>query len=220
MQAKVFPTRVGMYRTAESAGRIGACFPHTRGDVPHPAVATGGRVKFSPHAWGCTVIKDLASIPGFVFPTRVGMYRAPRHPPPAPLRFPHTRGDVPITRVYAGAAAGVFPTRVGMYRHRATRLANNDGFPHTRGDVPVANSAALGRCSFSPHAWGCTVGPDGEAEKGVRFPHTRGDVPADLRSAGDENEFSPHAWGCTVGVDDNGFDVRVFPTRVGMYRTL
>jgi len=114
-----------------------------------------------------------------------------------PRRFPHARGDVPVSIPIVPAAASfsprawgcsfepfdptyppaVFPTRVGMFRASSICCAAQYGFPHARGDVPIrARNEALD-CRFSPRAWGCS-----------------GVLP-------DHHSLSP-----------------VFPTRVGMFR--
>ncbi len=93
---------------------------------------------------------------------------------------------------------------------------------------------------FSPHAWGWTlashcynrptvvfptrVGVDRFADKGqynsTSFPHTRGGGPCAIAWKLETVEFSPHAWGWTVSLRlVVGFD-RVFPTRVGVDRSL
>ncbi len=194
----VFPTRVGVYQSRST------CW------IPASM--------FSPHAWGCTVCA--------------------RNPPHNGISFPHTRGGVPRPRLgnYAGdefsphawgctgyadgtlRVARVFPTRVGVYRSAGSRCPWS--------------------WRFSPHAWGCTAsgGLGGEpadvfpTRVGVyrrraqrrarqeRFPHTRGGVPPVQLRAPSPPWFSPHAWGCTEIVADCQFDLRVFPTRVGVYR--
>ncbi len=134
---------------------------------------------------------------GCVFPTRVGMFRAPSAAAVVAAGFPHTRGDVPnrtasapVSIAFSPHAWGcsarstwqrcrrsVFPTRVGMFRGKRTARARVDGFPHTRGDVPYDEHVTLSCTVFSPHAWGCSA---------FHLPDA-------------------------VGVD-------VFPTRVGMFR--
>ena len=77
----VFPTRVGMFRP--------------------PAIKNDIRIKFSPHAWGCS---DAHIAPGHlyaVFPTRVGMFRSTGNDWLHIGGFPHTRGDVPVMQEVA-----------------------------------------------------------------------------------------------------------------------
>ena len=102
------------------------------------------------------------------------MVRAPRCSPRHVWRFPHTRGDGPLSTPtiwspirfsphawgWSAAHAGpggiqaVFPTRVGMVRATTARRARPTSFPHTRGDGPHCVWVILGLEAFSPHAWG------------------------------------------------------------------
>src|ERR1700736_3716937 len=47
----VFPTRVGMFRSATASCIVSGSFPHTRGDVPQKAKRISVSLSFSPHAW-------------------------------------------------------------------------------------------------------------------------------------------------------------------------
>ena len=111
-------------------------FPHRRGDVPTSNKHDGMLVKFSPQAWGCTEGRGGNVRGREVFPTGVGMYRHADVLDGGGHRFPHRRGDVPVsdgcTNCYAefspqawGCTESfsateryerVFPTGVGMYR--------------------------------------------------------------------------------------------------------
>ena len=58
---QVFPTRVGMVRSAKRTSISMACFPHTRGDGPDSSHFSRPKWTFSPHAWGWSdpgVIRD------------------------------------------------------------------------------------------------------------------------------------------------------------------
>ena len=95
---QVFPTRVGVDRTANSVRPSWVRFPHTRG---------GGPLKWS--------VDDVVY---FVFPTRVGVDRAMgwlgRRPP---AFSPHAWGwTAKNPRHFWGPT--VFPTRVGVDRMR------------------------------------------------------------------------------------------------------
>jgi len=71
----VFPTRVGMDRSLQNLELFWECIPHTRGDGPGGQNVLFGPIRYSPHAWGWTVIPiEQPSFFG-VFPTRVGMDR-------------------------------------------------------------------------------------------------------------------------------------------------
>ena len=152
----VFPTRVGMFRLQYNHRLGEVCFPHTRGDVPSTSIIGAFGVRFSPHAWGCSVPWQKWPIGNWVFPTRVGMFLDCSGRGRAPRRFPHTRGDVPDSAMMNKMSAkfsphawgcsdallprvrapGVFPTRVGMFLVENGNLLPRACFPHTRGDVP------------------------------------------------------------------------------------
>ena len=91
----LFPTHVGMFRSARSAAQGHWPFPHTRGDVPLPFLLSGPRPPFSPHTWGCSAAMFAAAAFASLFPTHVGMFRALSGLPVVMQSFPHTRGDVP-----------------------------------------------------------------------------------------------------------------------------
>ena len=154
----VFPTHVGVYRVAQLREFGLPRFPHTRGGVPTGPNVAGDRSEFSPHTWGCTSKKWIKVSFDEVFPTHVGVYR------PSPswamdgLRFPHTRGGVPVKANLVPVRSIVFPTHVGVY------------LTHT---APPGASYP-----FSPHTWGCTAQCRALALIPVRFPHTRGGVPS------------------------------------------
>lgn len=61
------------------------CFPHRRGDGPSGATTDASADKFSPQAWGWTIVAMFQDVLG--------------------ASFPHTRGDGPIT----GFAQSVSP---------------------------------------------------------------------------------------------------------------
>ncbi len=152
----LFPTRVGMFRTAPRACSTAAPFPHSRGDVPGTDHRQAKYRNFSPLAWGCSGGAPMSSPHGRLFPTRVGMFRGPGLSPASPLSFPHSRGDVPpFLRAFCGgvvfsplawgcsahsaairARCRLFPTRVGMFRSMFVTMNQPRPFPHSRGDVP------------------------------------------------------------------------------------
>jgi len=193
----VFPTRVGMVRAAQWRGAGERGFPHPRGDGPIRRNASAAAGLFSPPAWGWSDVLSRAASSDAVFPTRVGMVRAPTTSWKPVRRFPHPRGDGPLVRNRrrrrprfsppawgwsailddASAVAQVFPTRVGMVRHSGSRFGRFAGFPHPRGDGPLSRK------------------PDRSGEP-----------------------FFPPAWGWSALVRAPAFLLRVFPTRVGMVR--
>ena len=91
---------------------------------------------------------------------------------------------------------------------------------------------------FSPHAWGWSairarayatspvfptrVGMVRFGEFSTKtylgFPHTRGDGPASQGNTSALSRFSPHAWGWSELKLKEIYELRVFPTRVGMVR--
>ena len=172
----VLPTRVGMFRLSKSLRAGAVRSPHTRGDVPFARSPCSLVVKFSPHAWGCSVFYHKVQGLRRVLPTRVGMFRRKPESKECRWRSPHTRGDVPVAErhfnLYAvfsphawgcsglhalGKQGGpVLPTRVGMFRTRRLTKPHCLRSPHTRGDVPLAALEAKLAAAFSPHAWGCS----------------------------------------------------------------
>ncbi len=132
---RVFPTGVGVDR-ASYLGEIKITgFPHRRGGGPRILTPLLRKRKFSPQAWGWTVIQPRQRI--------------------VECRFPHRRGGGPLTQVdisfygwFSPQAWGwtvwryshalghdVFPTGVGVDRLRLALLARRGCFPHRRGDV-------------------------------------------------------------------------------------
>ena len=71
------------------------------------------------------------------FPTHVGMARDYPPLPPQPFRFPHPRGDGPVTGYVVGHRIADFPTHVGMARHAVSLPEFAMRFPHPRGDGPL-----------------------------------------------------------------------------------
>ncbi len=145
---------------------------------------------FSPPAWGWPGDGARGQPRRPVFPTRVGMAR----PDPRPLqrspRFPHPRGDGPMSPSsvvaklpFSPPAWGwpgdgverrvcfhVFPTRVGMARRFAGCMAASRCFPHPRGDGPLLLGDGDGSGGFSPPAWGWPVEDCGDSGGGDVFP--------------------------------------------------
>ena len=125
---------------------------------------------------------------------------------------------------------------------RASRwgLARTTSFPHTRGDGPSWVDASSERIWFSPHTWGwsghhvrfgaCSFvfpTPVGMVRTkwkltalSKRFPHTRGDGPRENAREWQEFRFSPHPWGWSARCGGGNILPSVFPTHVGMVRTL
>ena len=188
-----------MFRSTSFVDAFWSCFPHTRGDVPDIKAGLSQPILFSPHTWGCSIPRGLLHLGKYVFPTHVGMFLFDLRCFIANLRFPHTRGDVPLLDFllypitlfspHTWGCSGlhrlwtrfgrVFPTHVGMFRIFLWVTGGLRCFPHTRGDVPF-------------YRFGC-------------------------RSV---SVFSPHTWGCSVLLTSIRFFCLVFPTHVGMFRSL
>ncbi len=155
-RGRVFPTRVGMARVFLEFVRVPSGFPHPRGDGPSCTCGSHIRSSFSPPAWGWPGGATMKRREDPVFPTRVGMARAPSPSMYSAPCFPHPRGDGPIrwlsspsSRAFSPPAWGwpevrtsevrageVFPTRVGMARERPGSPERLPSFPHPRGDGP------------------------------------------------------------------------------------
>ena len=154
LDAKVFPTRVGMVRTRQPSGCGRGRFPHACGDGPSMEFQDFVDRMFSPRVWGWSVIRC---------DQRLGL-----------RRFPHACGDGPklwdmdlscgkfSPRVWGWSAAvgaglpswKVFPTRVGMVRCWWTRVLRRWGFPRACGDGPFSVKGLRAECLFSPRVWG------------------------------------------------------------------
>ena len=148
-----------------------------RGDGPREPKIVSSDGRFSPHAWGWSVIQLHGSAQHHVFPTCVGMVRNQPGLYAVLNGFPHMRGDGPpyIPKIglnvkfsphawgwsdCLGAVrvhAGVFPTCVGMVRGLHPWRCVNRGFPHMRGDGPFGTYSSEYEFKFSPHAWGWSV---------------------------------------------------------------
>ena len=173
----VFPTPVGMFRDAPHLRARQTRFPHARGDVPCIQWERPRQKAFSPRPWGCSLFCHYWKRRLSVFPTPVGMFRAPCRASSAEKSFPHARGDVPLFRdflcfVYVfsprpwgcsvaadwtAKAVNVFPTPVGMFRVCLGVAFRRRRFPHARGDVPARHVRMLRADRFSPRPWGCSV---------------------------------------------------------------
>ena len=157
VQAKVFPTHVGVDQQRILKDTSIRRFPHARGGGPtHPP---GQRQ------------------PGRVFPTRVGVDRNTRHTGRYVTSFPHARGGGPCLclrhqghllfspRTWGWTAGAkqiisedrVFPThaacalvRVGVDLSRRWTLSTCMRFPHARGGGPTGLSGKPALWLFSP----------------------------------------------------------------------
>ena len=128
-----------------------------RGDVPDGGNAFIYRVKFSPHARGCSALSLTPPKNLPVFPACAGMFRrTERHQSLAPAFSPHARGcSAPGFQIRDSAS--VFPACAGMFPGRINGITMSRCFPRMRGDVPWISLIVRIRAVFSPHARGCSV---------------------------------------------------------------
>ena len=172
----MFPTGVGMDRPNPSSRPSLHRVPHGRGDGPHRWRLLAVPWWCSPRAWGWTVPRALWRRSGPVFPTGVGMDRAPGSPSLLRNCVPHGRGDGPtrgghvfVPIVCSPRAWGwtvvhqfqrcvwcVFPTGVGMDRFGADPPGSSLRVPHGRGDGPKRLCFPSSSTGCSPRAWGWT----------------------------------------------------------------
>ena len=140
-------------------GRYGGkrfTFPHACGDVPAVLLRYKAENVFSPRLWGCSASLIHSARFLRLFPTPVGMFRAPAASGLTRGTFPHACGDVPYTqtlnqlddffspRLWGCSASGeapagtsaLFPTPVGMFRLASFFASASSSFPHACGDVP------------------------------------------------------------------------------------
>jgi hypothetical protein len=132
------------------------------------------------------------------------------------------------------------PREWGWTGRRIVRDRLDRHFPHASGDGPYRIRPASERFIFSPREWGWTaarkignhpwgifptrVGMDRTG--GMRlhvpghFPHASGDGPEWNATKALAEIFSPREWGWTVGAHLYPRQDHIFPTRVGMDRTI
>ena len=92
----VFPTCVGMVRAQTPNATTTTGFPHMRGDGPDVNDWIIVKDRYSPHAWGWSASRRIASSGSNVFPTSVGMVRWACLTRPPGRGIPHMRGDGPL----------------------------------------------------------------------------------------------------------------------------
>ena len=195
----VFPTYVGMFRWRTRRARARGRFPHVCGDVPPVYMASPTPAKFSPRMWGCSVSRRVRLRHEDVFPTYVGMFRAGRRAGAWGRGFPHVCGDVP------GVVLGLPASSVFSPRMWGCSLAGTGG---GRGSMVFPTYVGMfrrrGRTPESPRC----------------FPHVCGDVPSARPAAPPVPPFSPRMWGCSEHDRFSRHRLDVFPTYVGMFRSM
>ena len=70
----VFPTCVGVFLRVASLQKEPGSLPHVRGGVSLSKVFPERSKESSPRAWGCFFLYTIATLPGQVFPTCVGVF--------------------------------------------------------------------------------------------------------------------------------------------------
>ena len=200
----VFPTRVGMVRIASGSGQdaVGV-FPTRVGMVRLTDVRRRARRKFSPPAWGWSVLYWIGAERSWFSPPAWGWSEEPPTSQRHRWRFSPPAWGWSADRGLARSGSTVLPTRVGMVRITSARERSASGFPHARGDGPRGPQAmrrlrgvlptrvgmvrARGlharRDAFSPPAWGWSVA---------------------LRHGGCRCRGSPHAWGWSASCVQGG----------------
>ena len=171
----VFPACAGMFPQRSHHPTRRPSFPRMRGDVPASLEAANTRLRFSPHARGCSYRDSAQRAAGGVFPACAGMF--PRKRPGAGIQgvFPHTRG-CSSHLCAARSSALVFPAYAGMFRSTTGAASCPTGFPRIRGNVPHPRLGVRGSVVFS---------------------RIRGDVPNPPLGGLGCDAFSPHTRGCS-----------------------
>ena len=192
-----FPTRVGMARGRVAIQDGLTRFPHPRGDGPPLGRVKQQVLPISPPAWGWPVRQRRMLMDMPDFPTRVGMARAVCRSPSFRPRFPHPRGDGPVSSSVSAGVIAISPPAWGWPASRRTMGGGPNDFPTRVG------MARLKYQHKQPH---------------TRFPHPRGDGPVGVDGVGKVLEISPPAWGWPALAVDPARREADFPTRVGMAR--
>ena len=176
--SSVFPTPVGVFRSADRGRAPAASLPHARGGVSrshrHGAASTAS----SPRPWGCFC--RFASIPAHVrvFPTPVGVFLSITGMPIWSVSLPHARGGVSLFAPgwrscrwssprpwgcffflrFIISLRSVFPTPVGVFLPLGAARVIYGCLPHARGGVSGCLVKYLAALRSSPRPWGCFCG--------------------------------------------------------------
>ena len=134
-------------------------------------------------------------------PAHAGMYPVPAPAGPGGIRFPRTRGDVPMPRKpkpprgglpphtrgctlgrpRARAHTRASPAHAGMYPLSDRYTGRHCGFPRTRGDVPEIGDGGRDCRTLPPHTRGCTQAPQPRTKPNRASPAHAGMYPAPRR---------------------------------------
>ena len=167
--ARVFPTRVGMFRFPRSGYPTGDRFPHASGDVPMHRRGRPLIDLFSPREWGCSGIDVLHRYHLSVFPTRVGMFRNAPKRVSLTLCFPHASGDVPHNASSFSGATAFSPREWGCSDGVSTVWRLHAVFPTRVGMFRILSLGSI-TSKFSPREWGCSAVKKAQQMIGVVFP--------------------------------------------------
>ena len=193
----VLPTRVGMVRVRLAQLIGGNRSPHARGDGPSESNSSANKMKFSPRAWGWSVMDRNTCDACHVLPTRVGMVRPDSPSRETSLCSPHARGDGPYWASSSSSPGAFSPRAWGWSVDGLAELEEGVVLPTRVGMVRIAQRFP---------------------QTSRRSPHARGDGPCSVRRLPNRSKFSPRAWGWSGGSDCGAQGTLVLPTRVGMVR--
>ena len=195
------------------------CFPHTRGDGPASVSLSLSGPPFSPHTWGWSGIIIIMSLVKKVFPTHVGMVRGGGAVVKRKPGFPHTRGDGPVTCQRSRLRRAFSPHTWGWSACFLTLSCSSSVFPTHVGMVRVSFGIISSHLVFPTHV-GMVRSQPHHLSRRICFPHTRGDGPLSSTGFAQCRSFSPHTWGWSAKREAALAAFDVFPTHVGMVRSL
>ena len=146
-------------------------------------------------------IAKFCLIFAWMYPTCVGMNRERMIYIFLIDHVPHMRGDEPAQTLTRSKAYLMYPTCVGMNRLIVWLiLIRRENVPHMRGDEPYARQMAdINSC---------------------HVPHMRGDEPSGSINGSGRIVCTPHAWGWTARIDAHLLPHLMYPTCVGMNRSM
>ena len=170
-----------------------------RGGVSILGLDVGDKILSSPRAWGC-FFERIRRITGYL----------------------------------------VFPTCVGVFLIIAITSPMDASLPHVRGGVSQCKPELISDVVSSPRAWGCFPSPRWRGKcRGVFptcvgvflvpykvcnrtpcLPHVRGGVSRRVYLSRGTGPSSPRAWGCFLLERLLSFPSPVFPTCVGVFRSV
>ena len=210
----LFPTHVGVDRTAQSASASDRALPHARGGGPARKYSTFCLLLSSPRTWGWTPTGSTPPAATLLFPTHVGVDRCQGAGLLGVEALPHARGGGPVSLAHKQRLTsssprtwgwtvgphlprfleGLFPTHVGVDRRSAAPSGWAATLPHARGGGPTTIAYSSGVKSSSPRTWGWTVAGVAAGIDGNLFP-THVGVDRRARQDACASRSLPHARG-------------------------